>query len=64
MTKEQKDWIDTASYESLLRKVRFAPIGDVMFQGSSGEYYGKVMDARRKEIGAAGHTATSKRIGW
>ena len=47
MTPEQKKWIDEASYEDLLRKWRFAPAGDPMFQGDTGEYYSKVMNEQR-----------------
>jgi hypothetical protein len=64
MTKEQKEWIDTASYEDLLRRWRFAPTGDPLFQNEVGDYYAEVMRRRRNEVGPAVHTATSKRIGW
>ena len=63
MTKEQKEWIDTASYEALLSKWRFAPVGDPMFTGESGDYYGKVLGAKRDED-LDRHVATSKMLGW
>lgn len=62
--KSQKEWIDQASYEDLLRRWRFAPSGDPMFRGEAGEYYTKVMAEKRKKIGDAGHTQASKNIGW
>ena len=34
MTKAQKEWIDSSSYETLLSKWRFAPSGDLMFTGT------------------------------
>ena len=63
MTPREKDWIDKASYEALLRRWRFGA-GDPIFNGESGGYYAKVMRKRREEIGPAAHTAASKAIGW
>lgn len=66
MTPREKDWIDKASYEALLRRWRFTitPPGESIFSGESATYYAEVMRKRREEIGPAGHTATSKAIGW
>jgi hypothetical protein len=61
---EMKTWIDKATYESLLSRVRFAPIGDPIFQGEMGEYFSKVMARKREEVGEAGHVSASKTIGW
>jgi len=61
---EMKKWIDEATYESLLRKWRFAKSGDPWFQGAIGEYYRDRMFKLREEIGNAEHVATSKAIGW
>ena len=63
-TKEMKQWIDNASYEDLLRKWRFAKIGDPFFQGEIGEYYCDIMKRRRAEVNDDEHTMTSKQIGW
>ena len=63
MTPEQKKWIDGASYEDLLRRNRFAPVGDPIFQGECGDYFLKVM-AERQAADPAGHVAASKQIGW
>ena len=64
MTKEQKKWIDAASYRDLLERWRNAPIGDPIFQGECGDYYSKVMAEKKKEVGQSGHVAASKSIGW
>ena len=63
MTDKEKAWIDSASYEKLLSKWRFAVVGDSMFQGETGRYYSEVM-ARKKAENNAVAVATSKRIGW
>ncbi len=60
----RREWIDSASYESLLSRWRFAPVGDPMFQGALGDYYSNAMAEKKKEIGHAEHVAASKRIGW
>ena len=64
MTPGQKQWIDSASYESLLSKWRFASVGDPMFQGDTGTYYAEVMARKREEVGNAEHVRASKSIGW
>lgn len=65
MNKDQrKKWIDNATYEQLLSRWRFAPAGSPWFQGEIGEYYQKVMEEKRKEVGDAGHVQASKKIGW
>lgn len=61
---EMKQWIDSATYAQLLDRWRFAPAGDPWFQGEIGDYYVRVMGERRKAVGDAEHSATSKRIGW
>ena len=58
-----KQWIDNASYEELLRKWRFAPVGDPWFQGELGEYYAKVLAAKR-DADQGEHVRASKAIGW
>ena len=61
---QMRDWIDSASYEALLSKWRFAPSGDPFFQGEIGKYYGDVMARKRSEVGDGAHVAASKSIGW
>jgi hypothetical protein len=62
--KEHKDWIDAASYADMLRRHRFAPVGDPMFVGDTGEYFAKVMNEKKIAIGHKQAVAISKRIGW
>ena len=65
LTPECKAEIDAMSYEQLLSKVRFAPIGSPWFQGESGDYFLKHMNELRSQPGGdLKHTATSKNIGW
>ncbi len=62
MTDAQKEWIDNATYQDLLRHNRFAPVGDPMFMGDTGDYYGKVM--AEKKAAEPSPAAVSKAIGW
>ena len=55
--------LDTMTCETLLRKWRFAPAGDVMFQGETGKYYSKVMSEKRDADPRAA-VAASKTLGW
>jgi len=64
MTESQKKWIDDASYEDLLRKWRFAPSGDLFFQGDTGEYYSKVMKEKQSKLEPGEASSASKNIGW
>ncbi len=61
---EMRQWIDTADYESLLRRWRFSPAGSPWFQGEIGAYYVEKMAAKRIEVGPAEHVRASKVIGW
>lgn len=63
MSPKQKEWIDNATYRALLDRWRNAPVGDLIFQGDTGDYYSKVMKERRA-LDPAGHVAASKSIGW
>lgn len=64
MKKEMKDWIDNADYESLLRKWRFAKVGDTLFQGELGKYYSDVMFRKRNVLEHAEQVRISKSVGW
>ena len=61
---EMKQWIDNASYEQLLSRWRFAPVGDLMFQGEIGDYYTEVMKKKGEEVGNEERVRVSKNIGW
>ncbi|MBU0907450.1 MAG: hypothetical protein KKE05_04825 [Nanoarchaeota archaeon] len=64
MTGQQKQWIDSASYEQLLRRWRESPIGSDWFNGDTGEYYSKIMAEKREQVGDDEHVRASKSIGW
>lgn len=59
-----KEKIDSMDYKAMLRAWRFAPPGEPMFQGETGEYFVEVMGRRRQEIGDEEAVRISKRIGW
>lgn len=63
LTEERKAHIDSLSYEGLLQKWRFAPVGDPWFQGETGTYWGERMGKVRSQ-NEGGAVAASKRIGW
>ena len=60
---QQKDWIDAQDYGGLLRRWRFAPAGDPIFQGEAGEYYANAMREKRALTPDNGVNA-SKQVGW
>lgn len=62
MTPEQKEWIDKASYQELLKKWRFEPAGSPWFQGNAGDYYIKVME--QKKLSCNNPEEVSKQVGW
>lgn len=62
LTEENKKHIDNLSYEGLLSKWRFAPVGDPWFQGDTGKYWGERMaELKAKDPGRA--VAVSKSLG-
>lgn len=63
MTDEQKKFIDESSYETLLSRWRYAPVGSEWFQGEVGEYYSKIMFAK-KAAERDGGVSASKNVGW
>lgn len=65
LTEGRKAHIDSLSYEALLSRWRFAPIGDPWFQGETGDYWGKRMAELRDAPGGGGqHVVASKSLGW
>lgn len=64
MTPEQKAYIDDASYETLLREWRFQKLGSDAFSGERGEYFARVMFAKKEAIGPEAALAASKAVGW
>ena len=63
VNKALADWISTASYEQLLHKQRFAPLGDPIF--CDPDLY-MLFQERMKATYTTqeDHVAASKRIGW
>ena len=59
-----KAWIDGATYEQLLGKWRFEPVGSPWFQGKMGDYYMAAMKRKRYETPQDEQVAASKRLGW
>ena len=57
-----KQQIDSWSYQELLAKWRFTPIGSPLFQGVVGDYVQKRM--LELERAGADHVAASKAVGW
>ena len=64
MTREQKEWIDNASYRSLLYQWRHADSGDIIFHNESGDYYMKIMLEKKERLSSCDQVAASKSIGW
>jgi len=64
MDEVMKNWIDNASYEELLRKWRFAPVGSPWFTGDIGNYYSEVMSKGKLLISNADAVKASKKLGW
>ena len=62
LTKENKEHINSLSYESLLSKWRFASVGDKWMEGETGEYWGKCMGEKRNTH--PDPVEVSKRLGW
>lgn len=60
LTPENKQHIDGMSYEALLSGWRFTPVGDLWFQGETGDYWGKRMAELKSTVD---HVAASKRVG-
>ena len=63
MDEKTKALIDAMTYEDLLRKWRFAPLGDPMFVGETGKYFAERMEQKRTEEGTD-RVAVSKKVGW
>lgn len=64
LTAMNKTCIDGMSYEELLRKWRFAKLGNPWFQGATGDYWGTVMEKKKNELKGYQAVAISKNIGW
>ena len=63
LSTEVKMMIDSMTYTEMLNKWRFAPAGDPLFEGESGEYFADLM-AERRASNPEEHVRASKTIGW
>ena len=64
MTTELKQKIDAMSVEDMLRKSRFAPLGDPLFTGESGEYFFRAMNKKKDALPEGDWSRISKCVGW
>lgn len=62
--KEHRNWIDAASYEEMLRRLRFSPAGDPLFIGDTGKYFSEVMKEKKEKVGQTEVVEISKKVGW
>ena len=62
MTDEQKEWMDNASYYTLLDKWRNAPVGDKVFIGEAGKYYADAMNKVKYKLTHNEQVAVSKAV--
>ena len=58
------DWIDKASYSSLLSKWRFGISGDPLFEGEVGKHFSKVMAEKRSALDPKTVVGISKALGF
>ncbi len=64
LTTELKAQIDKFDYFSLLERWRYAPAGDPIFQGESGNYWRNRMEYLKSQPGGIENAiAASKRLG-
>lgn len=55
--------IERMGYEEMVRLLRFAPIGDAMFCGAPGEFFGKRLGQLQAALSPAEQVAISKIVG-
>lgn len=65
LTEKRRKYIDGLSYEALLSRWRFAPVGDPWFEGETGQYWSQRMTQERSKPGGdEAHVSASKSLGW
>lgn len=64
MDTKTKETIDNMPYIEMLRRVRYAPAGDPMFQGDTGNYFNQVFEAKRQALTVDQRVYASKQVGW
>ena len=63
LSPELRQRLDNMNYAQLLRTRRFAPAGDDLFEGESGDYLVQRMKEMRADP-AIDHVGASKQVGW
>lgn len=58
------EWLEQASYEDILRRWRFAKVGDPTFFGQNGGDYIRAMDKKRAALPPGEAARISKKVGW
>lgn len=61
---EKLEWIATASYEELLRRWRWEPIGSPWFKGELGPAFRKRMQQLRESMSISECVEVSRRVSW
>jgi len=65
INKKVKDFVEKASYEEMLSRQRFAPIGDPFFQMDDDTWvYWKLQFNIKREATGDNGVSASKAIGW
>jgi len=59
-----EQWLENASYEELLRRWRFAPVGDPAFIGETGKLFSKVLFEKKAKFSPDEQVQASKNVGW
>ena len=64
MEESVKIQIDKMTYEDMLSRNSFAPVGDPMFQGEVGQYFQAVMREKGDKLLNEEKVQISKDLGW
>ena len=64
MSPFERDWIDNASYEELLTKLRQEPIGSSWLSDTTGTYLAMKLAVKRHELSVGERTEIAKRVAY
>lgn len=64
LTEQLKKEIDNMTYEQMLSRWRFAPVGDLMFTEESGKYFSEIMGKKKNQLSHQEQVRISKDLGW
>jgi len=56
--------VERMEYEEMVRKLRFAPVGDPMFLGTVGDAFGRRLRVFEDKLSHDYRVAVSKEVGW